>query len=303
MFTSRSFVRKFGRDNPFDDKKIPLAPWRVLFWIIFGAGVGLILTVAITWLATFWKVSSVSVEGSTFHDTEYILDTADIQEGSLMLGFDTKDIVSVLKENYPILKSVKIKRGLNGHVTLQVREEKHLYYTCHHVNYYLISGETLEVMAISSTPDLYAAYGAIYIQFPEEVSLQVGKKVDYAFLPYRPDDKPTEQFTYEVETGTPQEEYAYVMTLVKQLEENNAWYPLVGIDASDRYDLYFIYNANIKIRLGNMDNLERKLAQAQYLIAHEMSEAGYPTIVDVSDPAKSTLRENPDISLPWWCEN
>lgn len=303
MFTSRSFVEKFGRNVPFGGKKAPaVLPWRILFWVIFGCGIGMILTAVILWLATFWKVSSVSVEGSVFHDNEYILETANIQEGALMLGFDAADVERELKEAYPILRSVKVGRGLDGHVTLKVTEEEKLYYTCHHVNYYLISGDGLKVLDVSATYDLYAAYGAMYIEFPEEVSLRVGKKIDYEFLSYRPEDKPQEVSTYEIETGTAEEEFAYVMTLVNHLEESAFANLLTGVDASDRYDVYFVCNGNIKVRLGKMEQIDRKLEQAAYLITNEMSNAGHTTVVDVSNPATSTLRENPEIELPWWCE-
>ena len=304
MFASRSFAQKFSRNTPWGGKgSTPVTPWRVLFWVVFCSGVGMVLAVTITLLATCWKVSDVSVEGSDFHDSADILDIANIQNGDLMLGFDAGDVADALKTEYPILSSVKVRRGLNGHVTLQVKEHEHLYYTCHHMNYYLISGNNMKVLAISSTGDLYAAYGAVYLGFPEEVSLQVGKRVSFAFLPYQPDNRPEEIFTYEVETGSPKEEYAYVDTLRETLEGSafNAF--LDGLDASDRFDLYFVFNDRIMVKLGSMEHLERKLEQAVYIVNNELTSSEIPAVIDVSNPAKSTLRQNPGLEMPNWCGN
>ncbi len=303
-YTSRSFSKKFSKDGDFGGKGTPsVTPWRVSFWLVFSCAVGMILTAAALALAFCWQVSSVEVDGSEFHEVEEILDTAGIQAGDLMLGFDDRELERTLKEAYPILKSVQVERYLDGSVILNVKQEKTLYYTCHHTNYYLISGDGMKVIGISATDDLYRAYGAIYLGLPEEASLQVGKPVDFAFLPYAPLNPPAEISTYEIVTDEAEEEYAYTLELVEALEDSAFFATLDGVDTSDRYDLYFVFNGCIMVRLGKMSELDRKLEQALYLVTNELSSGEIPTVIDVSNPSKSTLRQNPELEMPSWCEN
>lgn len=303
-YTTRSFTKKFGKDGSLAKGSQPsVTPWRVIFWVIFASGAGMILAAALFGLGLCWKVTAVEVKGSEFHDAEVILAVADIQAGDLSLGFDASDIQSKLKQEYPIISSVKVKRGLDGTVTLQVKEEKTLYYTCHHVNYYLISGDDMEVIHISSTDDLYRAYGAIYLGLPEEASLQVGKKISFDFLPYQPVNPPEELSTYEIVTEEAEEEYAYTLELVERLENSPFFSLLNGVDTSDRYDVYFVFNDHIMVRLGNMKELDRKLEQAVYIVNNKLSSGDIPAVIDVSNPAKSTLRQNPQLEMPDWCPN
>ena len=262
----------------------------------------MILSAALLALGLCWKVSSVTVEGSDFYDTEAILEVVNIKEGDLVLGFDRARLERILKEECPIVSSVSIKRGLDGSVTLQIKEEPRLYYTCHHVNDYLIAGDDMKVLHVSSTDMLYRDYGAMYLGLPEEASLQVGKKVSYEFLPYEPVDKPEEAFTYEVVTQSAGEEYAYVFSLVEALENSPFYATMDGVDASDRYDLYFVFNRCIMVRLGSMDDLDRKLDQALYIVTNELSSGDIPAVIDVSDLSKSTLRQNPQLLMPDWCK-
>ncbi len=304
MYTSRSFAQKFGKEGSFAQGKEPsVIPWRVLFWVIFSCGVGMILTAALVALGLCWRVSKVEVKGSEFHEAEAVIEAAGISEGDLVLGFDAGDVERALRETYPILRSVQIQRYPDGSVILNVSEEETLYYTCHRTNYYLISGDGMRVIHISSEDALYRAYGAIYLGLPEEAELKVGKRIDFSFLPYEPVGQPEqEQFTYEIVTGEADEEYAYVLSLTEMLEESPFFASLDGLDAADRYDLYFVCNRRIMVRLGDTKELDRKLEQALYIITHEMKTDEIPAVIDVSDPAKSTLRQNPELEMPAWCK-
>jgi len=304
MFASRSFAQKFGRNVPWGGRGYtPVKPWRVLFWIIFSTGVGMALIAVLVLVSSFWKVAQVSVEGSMFHSEQEIIEAASIEEGDYMLGFDDGKVAKAVRAACPILESVQVTRQLNGNVTLRVKEVENLYYTCHHTNYYLINGDSMKVLDISSTDSLYREYKAKYLGLPEEANLQVGKKVAFDYLPYAPADKPEELFTYEVETKEPEEEYAYVKVLKEALENSRFAGYLTGIDASREHDLYFVFNGDIMVKLGNIKELDQKLEQAATLATKNLSSAEARAVINVSDLSKSTVRENSQLEMPDWCEN
>ena len=300
---SSSFAEKFGKNGTWREKddQASLVRSQIIFGAVAGIGAAMLLLCIIMLVSFVWKVSDVCVEETDgFHSSEEILSASGIEVGDLMLGFDEKSVGKTLKENYPILKSVHIKRTLGGKVTLQIHEQGTLYYTCHHTNYYLISGENNRVLHISSSDSLYRAYGAIYVEYPKEVSLQVGDKVTYAYLPYEPVTAPAELSTYEIETAEASQEYAYVKEVISALEESPFFATLNGIDASNPYQIYFVCNHQVIVYLGDTANLERKISDAVKLINQNLSGPNVKAMLDVSNLQKVIYREDPTLEMPAW---
>ena len=77
---------------------------------------------------------------------------------------------------------------------------------------------------------------------------------------------------------------------------------VTGMELSDRYDLWFLLDGKIKIRLGNTDRLAAITVfctLAATVLAKQTEPSG-PALLDASDPAAVTYREAPDITLPDW---
>ncbi len=303
MFTSRSFFQKFGRpDAPHGRGYTPLWPWKACFYTILGLGISLFLTAALLFGATAWKVDSIRVEGAENYSPEALVYASGITEGSSMMSFGKKGMTEKLQAVHPLIRDVRIKRSLNGTVTLKVEEEASVYYTCLRSNYYLISAEDLTVMGIASEDSLFKSYGAMYIGFPEEARLTVGEKVVFAYLPYEPVSAPQELATYEIDTEEPQEEYGYVWSFIETVCDSSLFGHMTGMELSDRYDLYLIYDGYVKIRFGNMQDIDRKLKLAIEILQRENDGERIPAELDVSS-SKATYREIPDLSLPAWARD
>lgn len=301
MFTSRSFARKFGRKRPWGGRgERPLWPWRAALYAILGLAASMVLCAAIYFLSSLWKVSDVAVQGTVRYDPETILSVVDIESGDRMIDFDGWAVEDQLKEEFPLLKSVKLKRRLNGQVVLRVTEVEELYYTCHHVNYYLISAKDMTVLDVSTSPAEYQSFGAVYLGFPEEARVRVGEKVSYVYLPYAPVNPPEELATYEVVTDEPDEEYSYVQAFIQAVNETSMADRVTGMELGDRYDLYLILDGRVKICFGSMNELSRKLTQAVNILALHTEESTLPAVLDVSDPSRSTYREDAGLILPDW---
>lgn len=302
MFTSRSFDRKFGRHHPWRGRGYtPLWPWQACFYALLGLISTAILVAAVLILSTCWKVSSVTVEGHAQYDAEILIEASEIRAGDSMMSFGGKSLEQQLRADYPLLRSVKVRRRLNGQVILKVIEETDLYYTCHHSNYYLISAQDLIVLGVSSHGTEYENYGAMYIGFPEEARIRLGEKITFAYLPYEPVSAPEELATFEIVTGEAEQEYAYVWSFVKAVRDTSALEGRVtGMELGDRYDLYLVFDGHVKIRFGSMKELDRKLTQAVEILSREIDGSRMPAVLDVSNIEKSTYREDSELILPDW---
>ncbi len=303
MYTTRSFDKKFGRNSPWRGKgNTPLWPWKACFWTLLVLIIALVLTATLLLLSNLWKVSAVKVEGTVQYDAEVLAEASGIRVGDGMSGFSRQEITEKLQADYPLVRSVKVHRKLNGQVILKITEETALYYTCHRSNYYLVSAEDLTVLGISSYGDEYQGYGAVYLGFPEEARLTVGEKVRFEYLPYEPVSRPEELATFEIETDEAEKEYDYVWEFAEKVEASPMKGRITGMELSDKYDLYLVFDGHIKIRFGNMKNLEDKIELAVTILSKEVDGSTMPSLLDVSDLQKATFRESNDIVLPEWAE-
>ena len=302
MFTSKSFARKFGRHTPWKGRgHTPLWPWKLSFWLILSLASLMILTGAVFGVSHLWKVKSVTVEGTVRYDAEVIADASEIKSGESMMNFDASTVKESLRRDYPLIRSLKIRRKLNGQVILKVTEETDLYYTCHHSNYYLISAKDRTVLGVSSYGVEYREYGAMYLGLPEEARVRVGEKITFAYLPYEPVSAPEAAATYEIVTAEAEEEYAYVWEFLSAVRDNGVLKDrITGVELSDRYDLYLVFDGYVKVRFGNVKELDRKLKIAVEIMGKELDGSCIRAVVDVSNVEKSTFREDPDMTLPDW---
>ena len=303
MYTTRSFDYKFGRNTPWRGKgNTPLWPWKLCFWGLLCLISAIVLTAALLLLTNLWKVSAVKVEGHVQYTEEELIEASGIRIGESMGDFSRTGIAENFRESYPLIRSVKVQRKLNGTVVLKVTEETELYYTCHRSNYYLIAANDLTVLGISSYGDEYKGYGALYLGLPEEARLTVGEKVRFEYLPYEPVSQPEEMATFEIETDEAEKEYDYTWDFIEKIEASPMNGRITGMDVSDRYDLYLVFDGHIKIRFGNTKNLEDKIKLAVTILTDKISSSQMPALLDVSDIKKGIFRENNDIKLPEWAD-
>ncbi len=300
----RSFAEKFGRDAVFfgsreKHEKPDVGFMPLLLLCMLGAAV---LTLGIMLLGKLWKVESVHAEDGQYYTAAAVLEVAGIQTGDEMLGFDGFAVGKALKRELPLLDRVRIRKGLNGRVTVTFTEVEELYYTCHNVNYYIIDAETREVLCISATPDEAKRVGAIYLGLPECTRVRVGEVLSFVNLPYVPETDAPEIATYEFETDEPEKENAYVFEFEEILMSSALADRVVGMELGDRYDIRFALEGGILVRVGGMEELDRKLAMVKEQVDQKKLEAytqgGLTVLVDASDPGRVFV--SPDIVLPPW---
>lgn len=301
-----SFSEKFGRGVTKFGTGVKPAPTEfghipLILLIMLGV---VVLCVSLMLLGRLWKVKSVTAADGQLYSATVLVDQSGVKAGDGFLSFDAGDVAKRLKKELPLLEKVKVRKSLSGKVTITVTEQTDLYYTCHNQNYYIISQKTHKVLSVHADPTEARRVGAIYLGLPEATRVRVGDELSFVNLPYAPDSLPPEYTTYEVETGEPEEEYAYVFEFVKAMEATSMGTHITGMELGDRYDIWVVLDHMIKIRVGSMDELDRKLDLADRSLNDKAQNGGLPqdmpTLVDVSDPARIIHRTSPDIELPDW---
>lgn len=302
-----AFDRKFGRNVAYfgsrEKKEIPSYRW--LWATLLAFLCAILLWVAVLCVGRLWKVRDIVVTDGTLYSAAAILEYADIEVGDELLGFDSRAVKERLREGLPLLDDIKVRKSPTGRVTIKFAEQTDLYYTRHHMNYYILSATTREVLCVASNSDEARRVGAIYLGVPEATRVRVGEELSFVVLPYAPESTPAETYyEYEAETEEPEVEYAYVLDFEKTLREHELWPRVTGMELGDRYDLCLVLDGSILVELGNMDELERKLTLvSRTLTAREeegLVDPNLPTLVDVSDPTRIIHRAAPDIELPHW---
>lgn len=302
----RSFAEKFGRDTAFFGSIKRAEPQRYegLPWLLGCAAVAIALCVTILFLGRLWKVEEVTATDGRYYTAAVLLRYAEVEEGDELLGFNASAVEKRLKQALPLIDTVNVHKHLSGKVSIEIAEQEKLYYTRHNVNYYIIAAESRKVLCVSAAPTEAQRVGAVYIGLPESARVRVGDKLSFVNLPYAPESTPGEVVTYEVETAEPDKEYAYVFEFAEALMASPLAPRVVGMDVSDRYDITFILDGRIRVRVGDMSELSRKLLMVERSLEDktETLPPDLATLVDVSDPARIVHRTSPDIELPSWAE-
>lgn len=299
----RGFSEKFGRDAVFfgsqKHEKPDVGSMPLLLLCMLGVAV---LTLGILFLGKLWRVESVHAEDGRYYTAAEVLEVSGIRTGNEMLGFDGFAVAKELKKEFPLLERVKIRKQLNGRVTVTFTEVEELYYTQHNVNYYIINAKTREVLCIFATPDEARRVGALYLGLPACARVRVGEELSFVNLPYAPETEIPEIATYEFETDEPAVENAYVFEFAEILMASGLADRVVGMELGDRYDIRFALEGGILVRVGGMEELDRKLAkvveQVEQGTPEIYTENGLSVLLDVTDPARVFL--SPNTVLPPW---
>lgn len=307
---SPSFNVKFGREGEFFGSREKRKKHRILPVILILCGMmgGIFLSIIAMGLGSFWRVKDVTAQEGVLYSSSVVLayadEAADLRPGVGVLGFDSYAVERVLKEKLPLLEKVNVKKRLNGTVDITFTEQTELYYTRHNQNYYIISAEDREVLCVSANPDEARRVGAVYLGIPEETRVRVGEELSFINLPYAPDSAAQEQYTYELVTDEPDQEFAYVFEFVDVLMKSPLADRVVGMELGDRFDLWFVLEGRIRVRIGTMDELDRKLTLAERSLQDKAQNGGlstlHPTLVDVSDPARIIHNTSDKVEMPDW---
>lgn len=204
----------------------------------------------------FFKLKSIEVRGNTRYTVSEIASVCELNGRTNILFIDSIGIKRKLKETYPYIESVSIKKTYPDKVVITIEEDSAEWYSQIWGEWFVLSGD-LRVMEKISNPESYADIGNLkWLKLPEIDYAVTGNKIVFS--------KPS---TYE-----------YTLSFLNNLEQMHIFSSLEFIDCSDRYHISLYMNENrFKLIIGDSDNVEAKLS----LIDKIISDSGEITMTSV----------------------
>lgn len=252
------------------------------------------------WIGSLWKITEVTVQGNGLYAAEAICQRSGLLSGQEFLGVDAGTAARRIRDAFPLVETVKVKKHLNGSVTVTISEYTDLYYTKHNENYYIIAAKDRKVLQVAAGDTLYRDMGATYVGLPAEARVRVGEILSYAYLPYQNDEAET---LYDTRAEDANDEYAYVWEVVETVMSWSLSDRVTGMELSDRYAMYIILDGRIKVTVGKKNDLTRKLDRAARILETELPDGDLPVILNVTDPSSATIREDADAAWPDWASD
>ena len=124
----------------------------------------------------------------------------------------------------------------------------------------------LTVLSESTTKDPYSSL--VTVTLPEIYGIRVGETVCF------------------LDAGI---DRSYIAQAIDLLRENGLLERTTLLDVSEKFNVSYVLDGSLRVKLGRMSDLESKLEMVE-LILENRGEIGEFAVIDVSDPERSTYR-------------
>ncbi len=246
---------------------------RQRFWrkILIPAAAGLLLVLLTVLILAFgFVVRKLEVVGSERYTAEEILEECGIEYGDNLFSLSQKDVEERLKEVFPYIKSVDLKRDYPSSVTLEITEEYTTFCYEAEGEYFLFNHSLRLLEKFDSLEALTAVRPSIYVKIPLPKSCIVPQ-----YIQMRPED-------------------AYLTELIGQLSSSSLVNYVTSCDFSDKFMLKMMCGKGVEVVLGDYTRMEEKFAAVLRLLGDNgESMTGR---IDLSDYPRCFYDLDPDYS-------
>lgn len=236
--------------------------------MISRIGIAVLVLLAIVFAPTiFFQVSKIDVTGDTRYTSEQLIKSTGVKQGDNMFFLDTKQIAADLKDEYPYLDTVKLRRKLPSTLQIEVSDRTAALSIEQNGKYLILdmSGKVLEKTKS-------AAKGTAKVTGVPMKGLHVGDTVD--------EDKYGKA--------------ASVMKLLELTEQYGMKKHIKTIDVEKAYDVRVTYDKRYTILLGALEesNLEHKIQFLKAILKEpSLPESG---VIDLTDEKEARYRPTED---------
>ena len=236
--------------------------------MISRIGIAVLVLLAIVLAPTiFFQVSKINVTGDTRYTSEQLIKSTGVKQGDNMFFLDTKQIAADLKDEYPYLDTVKLRRKLPSTLQIEVSDRTAALSIEQNGKYLILdmSGKVLEKTKS-------AAKGTAKVTGVPMKGLQVGDTVD--------EDKYGKA--------------ASVMKLLELTDQYGMKKHIKTIDVEKAYDVRVTYDKRYTILLGALEesNLEHKIQFLKAILKEpSLPESG---VIDLTDEKEARYRPTED---------
>lgn len=279
----------------------------VFFGLLF---VLMMLTLAILSVTVFFNAETILVEGNHRYTAEELLEIGDLQIGQNLFRLDKFEVIDQMK-SLPYVKTVTIKRKLPNTLTVKVVENQPVVWIKTDTGAAFLN-EEYRVLELLNLPE-----GMIPADEEPEKTEQT-EKTEKTEETEEPEEKPAEESAEQPEgeeitsplDGIPRLTQIAATELkvgetavfgeldytgfLKRLYEGFSknpdldWKKVREVQFFARYDIQVLYDEQLTIDFGTLDQTDTKLELAAYLIKD--NGVGQSAIVDVSDVERVYFR-------------
>ena len=236
--------------------------------MISRIGIAVLVLLAIVFAPTiFFQVSKINVTGDTRYTSEQLIKSTGVKQGDNMFFLDTEQIAADLKDEYPYLDTVKLRRKLPSTLQIEVNDRTAALSIEQNGKYLILdmSGKVLEKTKS-------AAKGTAKVTGVPMKGLHVGDTVD--------EDKYGKA--------------ASVMKLLELTDQYGMKKHIKTIDVEKAYDVRVTYDKRYTILLGALEesNLEHKIQFLKAILKEpSLPESG---VIDLTDEKEARYRPTED---------
>lgn len=236
--------------------------------VISRIGIAVLVLLAIVFAPTiFFQVSKINVTGDTRYTSEQLIKSTGVKQGDNMFFLDTEQIAADLKDEYPYLDTVKLRRKLPSTLRIEVNDRTAALSIEQNGKYLILdmSGKVLEKTKS-------AAKGTAKVTGVPMKGLHVGDTVD--------EDKYGKA--------------ASVMKLLELTDQYGMKKHIKTIDVEKAYDVRVTYDKRYTILLGALEesNLEHKIQFLKAILKEpSLPESG---VIDLTDEKEARYRPTED---------
>ena len=236
--------------------------------MISRIGIAVLVLLAIVFAPTiFFQVSKINVTGDTRYTSEQLIKSTGVKQGDNMFFLDTKQIAADLKDEYPYLDTVKLRRKLPSTLQIEVNDRTAALSIEQNGKYLILdmSGKVLEKTKS-------AAKGTAKVTGVPMKGLHVGDTVD-------------------------EDKYGKAASAMKLLELTDQYgmkKHIKTIDVEKAYDVRVTYDKRYTILLGALEesNLEHKIQFLKAILKEpSLPESG---VIDLTDEKEARYRPTED---------
>ncbi len=205
--------------------------------IILSASLAAFAVAIITVLVIlFFKVETIEVTGNVKYNADDIAAVCGIKKGSSMLTVDKGKAEQAIKNKFPAVKNVTIKKSLPSKVTVNVTESEEVLFVAFGDHYYSLDGE-LRVVEMYDSIETAELLGMKRIYIPGVTTCITGEMLVTS-------DKDIPEM---------------IITLYSNLVKNDLFHEISEIDFRDKFDIVFTLGVSYTVKFGNILECETKL--------------------------------------------
>lgn len=236
--------------------------------MISRIGIAVLVLLAIVFAPTiFFQVSKINVTGDTRYTSEQLIKSTGVKQGDNMFFLDTEQIAADLKDEYPYLDTVKLRRKLPSTLQIEVNDRTAVLSIEQNGKYLILDmyGKVLEKTKS-------AAKGTAKVTGVPMKGLHVGDTVD-------------------------KDKYGKAASVMKLLELTDQYgmkKHIKTIDVEKAYDVRVTYDKRYTILLGALEesNLEHKIQFLKAILKEpSLPESG---VIDLTDEKEARYRPTED---------